>query len=90
MTAHERRTARQRARIGEPVAPNTTDIYTTRQQIADETDPGLRRHLISENWSKLRANGLSPGEAADRLGVDVDECRRAHNAVQASYRRLTA
>jgi Transcription factor WhiB len=89
MTARQRRTARQRAGLAEPTSPNA-DIYTVRQRIADATDAGVRRQLIAAAWGKLLADGVTPDEAADRLGVKIDECRRAHNAVRASHRRLTA
>jgi hypothetical protein len=82
MTAAQRRAARRRAGAAEPAPHDADHAFTWRQRIADTADPRLRRRLISDAWSSLLAAGLTREQAAHRLGVGVDECRRARETVR--------
>jgi hypothetical protein len=82
MTAAQRRAARRRAGAAEPTPHDADHAFTWRQRIADTADPRLRRRLISDAWSSLLAAGLTREQAAHRLGVGVDECRRARETVR--------
>jgi hypothetical protein len=82
MTAAQRRTARRRAGLPEPTPRDADQVFTWRQQIADAEDPALRRRLISDACGGLLAAGLTREQAAARLGVGAEECRRAREAVR--------
>jgi hypothetical protein len=80
--------ARRRADLPEPTPHDADRAFTWRQQIADTADPRLRRRLISDAWGGLLAAGLTREQAAHRLGVGVDECRRAREAVRRATFRV--
>jgi hypothetical protein len=76
MTAAQRRAARRRADLPEPTSRDTDQIFTWRRQIADATDPRLRRRLTADAWGRLLAAATAPRDAPvppdGRCGVPPD------------------